>query len=143
MKFTYKELKFSYAVPVIILALFNLGVGIVGRDIPGSIELGNWRDFAATSAFVGNALSCPVMAFAGNLGEVGMHYYGLLNAARVVYYEECKQRVKLIEDLNVKVLSHLSKSPIFQVQTWNGSEAKTMHESSPCSNRTNKVNIQL
>ena len=86
VKFTYKEPKFSYVVPVIVLALFNLGVGIVARDIPGSTELGNWMVFAAGSALVGNALPGPVMAFAGNLGEVGMQY-GLLNAARIVYGE--------------------------------------------------------
>lgn len=86
VKFTYKEPKFSYVIPVIILALFNLAVGIIARDIPGSTELGNWMVFAAGSALVGNALPGPVMAFAGNLGEVGMQY-GLLNAARIVYGE--------------------------------------------------------
>mmetsp|Transcript_16178 Transcript_16178/g.44788 ORF Transcript_16178/g.44788 Transcript_16178/m.44788 type:complete len:318 (+) Transcript_16178:40-993(+) len=84
VKFTYKEPKFAYVLPVIFLALFNLVVGINARGIEGSLELGNWMVFAAGSALIGNGVPGKVKAFAGNLGEVGMQY-GLLRAAEIVY----------------------------------------------------------
>lgn len=84
VKFSYKEPDFSYVIPVIILALFNLVTGISALQTGGSPELGEWMVFAAASALIGNALPGPIMALSGNLGEIGMQF-GLLEAARIVY----------------------------------------------------------
>ena len=75
---------FAYVIPVIILALFNLVVGIVAMQGGGNEELAYWLIFAAGTALVGNALPGSINTFSGNLGECGMQY-GLLQAARIVY----------------------------------------------------------
>lgn len=84
VKFTYKEPKFTYVIPVLILVFFNLAVGLMARGIEGSAAIGNWMTFGALAGLIGNILPGPIMTFAGNLGEVGMQY-GLLNAAKIVY----------------------------------------------------------
>jgi len=83
-KFTYKEPLFAYVIPVIILALSNLIVGIVGMKIGVNPELSNWLFFAAVTALIGNGLPGAINTFSGNLGEIGMQY-GLLQAVRIVY----------------------------------------------------------
>lgn len=82
IKFTYKEPKFAYIIPVIILSIFTLVVGIIGKNTDPSI--GKWLIYAAASGLVGNALPGYIMTFTGNLGEAGMQY-SLLQAARIVY----------------------------------------------------------
>jgi hypothetical protein len=84
VKFTYKEPLFAYVIPAIILALFNLVVGIVAMQGGGNDELAYWLIFSAATALVGNALPGSINTFTGNLGECGMQY-GLLQAARIVY----------------------------------------------------------
>lgn len=84
VKFTYKEPLFAYVIPAIILALFNLVVGIVGLKTGLDPELSKWLFFAAITALVGNALPGSINTFSGNLGECGMQF-GLLQAARIVY----------------------------------------------------------
>lgn len=84
VKFTYKEPLFAYVIPAIILAVFNLVVGIAAMKTGADPELSNWLFFAAATALVGNALPGSINTFSGNLGECGMQY-GLLQAARIVY----------------------------------------------------------
>lgn len=84
VKFTYKEPLFAYVIPAIILAVFNLVVGIAAMKTGANPELSNWLFFAAATALVGNALPGSINTFSGNLGECGMQY-GLLQAARIVY----------------------------------------------------------
>ena len=82
IKFTYKEPHFAYIIPGIILPIFTLVVGIIGRNTNALIR--KWLMYAAVSGIVGNALPGPIMTFTGNLGEAGMQY-SLLQAARIVY----------------------------------------------------------
>ncbi len=84
VKFTYKERSFEYIIPDIILASFNLVIGIVAMKIGANVKLANWLFFAAASAFVGNALPKPMRFFTGNLGECAMQF-GLLQAILIVY----------------------------------------------------------
>ncbi len=85
VKFTYKDLKFRYIIPVIVLSFVTLGVGIVTliSTSSGNAELADWLIFSALTSLVGNSLSQAT--FTGNIGEVCMQF-GLLEAARIVYY---------------------------------------------------------
>ncbi len=68
IKFTYKEPSFTYVIPAIILALFNLVVGVLAKIEGKSNSLANWLIFAAVTALIGNGLPGPIMSFTGNLG---------------------------------------------------------------------------
>jgi hypothetical protein len=69
--FTYKNPEFLYVVPSIILALFNLAVGVAafgGEERIAAI----WMIVSAVAVLYGNAKASYITRFTGNLGEVVM-----------------------------------------------------------------------
>ena len=84
VKFTYKDLKFKYVIPAIVVSLATLGVGIAALFTNAeNAELAIWLIFAALTALIGNSGKRPT--FTGNLGEIGMQF-GFLEAASIVHF---------------------------------------------------------
>ena len=84
VKFTYKDLKFKYVIPAIVVSLATLGVGIAALFTDAeNVELAIWLIFAASTTLIGN--SGKRSTFTGNLGEIGMQF-GFLEAASIVYF---------------------------------------------------------
>jgi hypothetical protein len=69
--FTYKNPEILYVIPSIILALFNLAVGVAafgGEERTAAI----WMIVSAIAVLYGNAKASYITRFTGNLGEVVM-----------------------------------------------------------------------
>ena len=69
--FTYKNPEFLYVIPSIVLALFNLAIGVAafgGEERTAA----TWMIVSAVAVLYGSAKPSYIMRFTGNLGEVAM-----------------------------------------------------------------------
>lgn len=70
--FTYKEPEFLYVVPAILLAIFNLYIGVTGLGSEEFQSAAIYMLVAGGAVLYGNAKPSYVMRFTGNLSEVVM-----------------------------------------------------------------------
>jgi len=84
--FTYKEPEFLYVVPSIILAFWNIavGVGAFRLDEADAHAAGLWLIASAVGVLTGNAMKSYVARFTGNLAEVVMLWCVFEAALRVL-----------------------------------------------------------